>query len=195
MHPWAMPTVPLRTCDLRSGDVTDQSFDNLQAALDWIAQRPRFVEVTGAPTEELSPEEVASLKAAMRPLDSEETEALRALDARRLKEVEAQEAARLAMSKLDEARARQEQAKADPSRPMKIRWTFNAGFSSAEPADTREISEEAKAAVLAWIAEREEWVRDRGQTIGEAVVTVYLGVVPVGRERIVEGGRFVPVMA
>ena len=55
-------------------------------------------------------------------------------------------------------------------------------------------TEEAKAAVRAWVEERMEWVASRGQTIGEAKVTVYPGPVPAKKERVVQG-TFIPVTA
>ncbi len=85
-------------------------------------------------------------------------------------------------------------ASADPNRPMSIRWHFDEGYSIADPFDQREITDVAKRAVEAWIAERNTWVTDRGQMVVEATLTVYPGPVPSGMEmdRIQRGGQFVP---
>jgi hypothetical protein len=53
----------------------------------------------------------------------------------------------------------------------------------------------ARDAVLAWIAERNEWVAARGQTVGECTVKVWPGKMPAKEDERVKEGRFVPVTA
>ena len=83
---------------------------------------------------------------------------------------------------------------ADPNRPMEGHYTYNAELTPTDPADTRPISAEVKTAVLAWVAERNEWVESRNQVVGDAKVTVWPGTIPKGQER-VQRGTFVPVTA
>src|SRR5262249_3108263 len=95
-----------------------------------------------------------------------------------------------------EARAAREAAKkADPNRPMELRFRFDrTELEKTDPLDERPITDEATKAVRAYVAEREEWVKDRGQMIGEAKVTVYPNTLPAGKERVLYGS-FVPVTA
>jgi hypothetical protein len=78
---------------------------------------------------------------------------------------------------------------------MELLYRFNRPeLSKTDPVDERPITDEAKDAVMAWVAERMEWVAGRGQTVGEAKVTVYPAALPAGKERVVTGS-FVPVTA
>ena len=49
--------------------------------------------------------------------------------------------------------------------------------------------------MLAWVAERNEWVEGRGQVVGEAKVTVWPGTLPKPGADRVQGGSFIPVTA
>ena len=51
-------------------------------------------------------------------------------------------------------------AKADPNRPIALRWDIEEGYSVADPYDKREITEAARLAVEGWIAERNTWIAD-----------------------------------
>jgi hypothetical protein len=85
-------------------------------------------------------------------------------------------------------------AKANPDRPMALRWHYAEGLTVADPYDQREITEAARKAVDDWIAERNTWVVDRGMMVLEAQLSVYPGPIPGGNEdeRIQPGGQFIP---
>lgn len=191
-----MTPIDLRVCDLHTGDRTIKSFPSEEAAVAWLKDRPRFQQVLGVAMMDLAPEIDARLRAALRPLDDEEQARLTALEA---------ELAAAARARAEEAARREEaaaaaqraaQAAAPPDRPMEIRYRYDRGLELVDPHDSREITPEAREAVLAFVAEREEWVRDRGQVVGEAKVTVYPGALPpAAKGERVRSGSFVPVTA
>lgn len=191
-----MPHIDLRVCDLHTGDRTVVSFPSEEAALAWLKDRPRFQQVLGVAMMDLAPEIDARLRAALRPLDAEEQARLTALEAElaAAAQAKAEEAARR-----DEAAAaaqRAAQAAAPPDRPMEIRYRYDRDLEVVDANDPRPITPEAREAVLAFVAEREEWVRDRGQVVGEAKVTVYPGALPpAAKGERVKSGSFVPVTA
>jgi hypothetical protein len=79
---------------------------------------------------------------------------------------------------------------------MDVHWRYDTGMKLQDPADPREITAEARDAVMAWIRERDEWVANRGQVVGDAKVTVWPGPIPASDngER-VKRGSFIPVTA
>src|SRR5690606_14798125 len=89
---------------------------------------------------------------------------------------------------------REELANADPNRPLELRYTFRGDITVTTAGDDRAITEAAREAVMAWVAERNEWVESRGQVVGDANLRVYPGPVPEGAQRIVSG-TFIPVTA
>ena len=188
------PKITLRVRDLRSGSLGSVSFETSDEAMAWLRERPKLVDVLGVVGPAISHETDMALRAALRPLDEEERAAedlLRAQDEQRA----------LASAVEQRAAAAQEvagknEAGADPNRPMSLRYRFNAGLSVAEATDPRAITTEAREAALAWIAERESWVHDRGQCVGEASLQVWPGPLPEkARGERVLSGTFVPVTA
>lgn len=183
----------LRVRDLKTGEEGLAAFEDEGEARAWLSARPPFVEVLGMASS-VAPETSKALRAVMRALSPEEQRLVMELD-------QHAERARLSQ-KLEEERRAQAEAAAhaaamrdgDPNRPMDIHWTFDHGMRLADAADPRAITDEARAAVLAWVAERNDWVRDRGQVVGEARLVVFPGPVPSGQERVKEG-RFFPVTA
>ncbi len=188
-----MPKVDLRIRDLRTDEERLIVFEDVARARAWLQARPPFVEGLGI-VSELDRDVSLALRDAMRPFDAEELRVrAKAEEARAAAAVERERAA--AAKRLAENEAHRSAAlTADPKRPMEIKWTYDGGMQLTDPADPRAISEEARQAVLAWIAERCEWVRDRGQIVGEATVIVWPSDVPAGQER-VRSGRFFPVTA
>lgn len=188
-----MAKLELRVRDLRTGGERNVAFESVEAAREWLVQRPPFVEAIGVASE-IDRDLSLTLKGAMRPLDADELSARRERDAAdeaaREKRAREARAADLAAAEAQRSAARE----ADPNRPMQIHWTYDDGMKVAERHDERVITEEARAAVLAWIAERDEWVIGRGQIVGEARLTVWPNAVPAGDERVVQG-TFVPVTA
>ncbi len=178
-----MSKIEFNIRDLKTGDVVCAEFPDLAAAQSWLVERPAFMQVLRLVTT-VAPQTEAQLREAMRPLDDEE----RALM------IEAEQAA---LADRAEALARLQEAKdtapKDPNRPMELRWALSTGLSMNDASDDREITDVARTAVLAWIAERDTWVEDRGQRVAAASVSVWPGPIPGGNEaeRIPPGGTFV----
>lgn len=190
-----MSKVMLRLRDLQTGDGFTKEFLDVDSATTWLAARPRFSECLGVVFEGITREENDRMRAAMRPLDDEERASMQRLDA-----ADAAEKAKRAEERRKEAeaseKAQREAAKgADPNRPMEVEYRFDREeLLKTDKYDERPITQEAVEAVMAWVRERMEWVADRGQTVGQAKVTVYPGDVPKGKDR-ASHGTFIPVTA
>jgi hypothetical protein len=189
-------TIQLRIRNLQSREVGVVSFETEAEAHLWLKERPPFVDVMGMAGQASIPKEVQDrLKGAMRPLDDDEKLAEREIalaaeqdDLAREKEARKKEA--------EEQVKHAEGLKAlDPERLMEVRWRFDTGMAPTDANDARPITDEAKEAVLAWVAERNEWVAGRGQTVGECTVKVWPGKMPAGKSERVQEGRFFPVSA
>lgn len=185
--------VQLKIRDIKTGKAQVAEFESVDDAETWLRERPRFVEVLGPPREgALSQADDARLRQAMRPLDDEERLAQIAQDERdaaAMRKMMEQQQQRMR----DEMEARREEARhADPNRPLAIAWERSKGMRNADPADDRPITNAARTAVLAWVAERDSWVHSRGQYVVSAELAVWPGPIPSGREsdRVHPGGRF-----
>ena len=190
-----MPKLVLKLRDLQSGQGDVKELASVEQAIGWLEARPAMVEVLGVIFEGLPREDNERMKKAMRPLDDAEKAALEALEEAEADERERREEARRAEGEANARAAREAAKKADPNRPMELRYRFDkTELEKTDPLDERAVTEEAKVAVMAYVEERMEWVKDRGQTVGEAKVMVYPGPVPAKAERVV-GGSFVPVTA
>jgi hypothetical protein len=187
-------TIKLRIRNVKTGFAEIIDFETEPDALKWLNERPPFMDVMGAAgVVPVAMDLQARLKAAMRPLTEDERLADRELQLKLDK---------LDLDKQTESRKKdlENQAKhvetmrtGDPDRIMEIQWRFNADMKLTDPADPRAITEDARAAVLAFIAERNEWVARRGQCVGECTVKVWPGKLPAGKDERVSEGRFVPV--
>jgi hypothetical protein len=187
--------ITLKLQDLTKGETSFKEFDDEEAALAFLRARPPMVDVLGVVFDGLSAEQNARLKAAKRPLDPEERAAEERLADAAEQAAEAARALRERETEAARAAHREAMKTADPNRPMEVRYLYNAPLSLTDAMDPRSITDEAREAVLAWVAERNEWVEGRGQIVGEAKVTVWPGPIPKkGAER-VQGGSFIPVTA
>jgi hypothetical protein len=190
-----MSKLTLKLRDLVKGAPSFREFESEDAAIAFLKDRPKLTEVLGVVFEGVTPEQNARLKAAMRPLDDEE----RAAEQRLADAAEqAAEAARAKQAK--EAAAalaahREAMKKADPNRPLEVRYNYATGISKVDAEDPREITEEMNAAVMAWVAERNEWVESRNQVVGEAKLSVWPGPLPKPGADRVQAGSFIPVTA
>lgn len=182
----------LRVRDLETDQTQDIELPDEAAARAWLVARPRMREVLGVPSEGVPIEVSHALKAAMRPLDADEHEAVERLELARKQEMERQALERKLAAERADAEEVKRLATADPNRPMKLRWTYK-GELTVLGGDPRVPNEDVLAAVREWVLERNTWVEGRGQMVGEATIDVYPGPVPKGQERVMEGGRFVPV--
>jgi hypothetical protein len=188
--------IQLRIRNLQTRENSVVAFEAEPEAALWLKQRPRFVEVLGVAGQTAIPMDLQErLRAVLRPLDEDERLAVRALEL----EIEKKDLERQTEARKREIEAAQKHAEAmrtaDPERLMEIHWRFDTGMSLTDPVDPRAITDAAREAVLAWVAERNEWVAGRGQCVGECTVKVWPGKMPAGAEERVKEGRFVPVTA
>jgi hypothetical protein len=187
--------IVLQVRELSDGAPSQQPFDDEDAAIRWLRARPRFKEVIGVANAHLPPAVDARLRAALRPLDEEERKMERELGARRDAETEARAERLMRQQAAESALAAEAARHADPNRLMSVHWTFDGCLRSADAADDRPLTDEVRQAVEAWIAERNEWVRGRGQVVGDARLLVWPGPVPAGASGRVDSGSFIPVTA
>lgn len=186
--------IQLKIRDVRTGEAQVAEFESVGDAETWLRERPRFVEVLGPSRHgAIPPGDEIRLRDAMRPLDEEERQAQAQQDLRNA------EAIRKAMSGQQEHMRREMEARreanrnADPNRPMVVSWERGKGMRNSDPSDDRVVTEAARTAVLAWVAERDTWVHSRGQYVATAQVVVWPGPIPAGTsedERVQAGGQF-----
>jgi hypothetical protein len=185
--------VQLKIRDMRSGKAQIAEFETVEDSLTWLAARPRFTEVLGpASTASIAAADEQRMRDALRPFDEQETAARvgqNQRDAAAIREVMAKEQAR-AQAQMEATI--EHNRNADPNRPMHITWEQGKGCRNADPADERAVSEAARLAVEAWVAERNEWVHPRGKYLVDAQLMVWPGPVPSGDEadRVERGGQF-----
>lgn len=178
---------------MQTGEATTQEFADEEATIAWLKERPPFIDVLGVVFEGLTREQNDRLKSAMRPYDADEKAAEKALVDKRRAEADAARDARAREDAAAQSAHREAQKNLDPNRMMEVRYRYDSGLSLVDRDDPREISEEVRAAVMAWVAERNEWVESRGQIVGEAKVTVYPAALPKPGADRVKHGTFVPV--
>jgi hypothetical protein len=188
--------IQLRIRNLQTHENSVVAFEAEPEAALWLKQRPRFVEVLGVAGQTAIPMDLQErLRAVLRPLDDDERLAVRALEL----EIEKKDLERQTEARKREIEAAQKHAEAmrtaDPDRLMEIHWRFDKDMSLTDPVDPRAVTDAAREAVLAWIAERNEWVAGRGQCVGECTLKVWPGKMPAGAEERVKEGRFTPVSA
>jgi hypothetical protein len=191
----AMSKIMLKLRDLKSGKPSVREFDDEAQTISFLKERPAFTDVLGVVFEGLTPEQNARLRAAMRPLDPTEVAAERALDEAAAKEAETAAELRAKEDEKQRAAHREALKNADPNRTMEVRYLYNAPLALVDGEDPREISAEAREAVAAWVAERNEWVDSRGQIVGEAKITLWPGALPKPNADRVVSGTFIPVTA
>lgn len=187
--------IMLRLENLKTGESSVQEFPDEAATAAWLRERPRFVDVLGVVFEGLSREQNDRLKGAMRPLDEEEKAAEKALLDQKAEQAKAARDKR-AQDDLAAQKAHEDSLeKLDPNRPMEVRYRYDTGIAPADPKEKRTLSDEAVAAVLAWVEERNEWVAARAQVVGEAKITLWPNALPKPNADRIQHGTFVPVTA
>jgi hypothetical protein len=185
--------IMLKLENMNTGEPSLEEFADEESTMAWLRERPRFTDVLGVVFEGLTREQNDRLKATMRPLDAEEKATEKALAEKRKQEAEALAEKRAREDEVAQAAHRAAQKDLTPNRPMEVRYRYDSGLSLTDRDDPREISEEVRAAVMAWVNERNEWVESRGQIVGEAKVTVHPGALPKPGADRVQHGSFVPV--
>lgn len=185
----------LQIRDLKSGTRSPKTFESAEEAKKWLVDRPKYIEVLGVASHQVPPHVNNELRAAVRPLDPEEKLLERQLAAAEDAAAEQRAEERRKKELAEAERHRATLKDADPNRPMDLRYLYNRGIALVEQDDTRTISDEAKEAVSAWIAERNEWVASREQIVGDARIQVWPGPLPAGKTERVISGSFIPVVA
>ena len=139
----------------------EAEFPSTEVALEWLRERPQFMEVLGPVRTELEPEVEAQLRKAMRPLDSTELARRAELDGER-------EVARKAELKAMNDRAIEEANPVSSSLKV-IQWQRGRGlFTEGGEA----IPDDLAAAALEWIRERDRWVHARRQHVSAARLSI-----------------------
>jgi hypothetical protein len=185
----------LRIRDLKTGDTSNKSFDNAAQAKEWLASRPRFMQALGVASHQVPHDVSRELKDAQRPLDDEERALEQSLDEAADRRIAEENEKRSKQALAERERLKKEMAAADPNRAMDVHYHFRGDIGHADPADERPISDDVRAAVLAWVAERNDWLKDRGQVVGDATLQVWPTAIPAGKEERVISGTFIPVTA
>jgi hypothetical protein len=190
-----MSKITLKLRDLGKGDTSFREFDDEAATIAFLKDRPRMTDVLGVVFEGLTPEQNARLKTAMRPLDADEKAAEDELDRKADEAAEVERAKRASEDEAARNAHREALKNADPNRPMELRYHYSGKIELVDQDDPRAVTDEAREAVAAWVAERNEWVEGRGQIVGEAKITVWPGALPKPGADRVQSGTFVPVTA
>jgi hypothetical protein len=191
----AMAKITLKLQDLQGGETSFREFEDEEQTIAFLRERPRFTDVLGVVFEGLTKEQNARLRAAMRPLDEEEKAAETKLATAAKQAAEQAEAARRMEAEQAEAAHRSALQKADPNRLMEVRYRYDTGVAPIDPAEPRTLGEETLAAIMEWVAERNEWMAARGQVVGEAKLSVWPGTLPKPGISRIQAGSFVPVTA
>ncbi len=187
--------ITLKLRELEKGEAMVREFDDEEATLAYLRDRPSMIDVLGVVFEGLTTEQNARLKSAMRPLDEAEKAAEAKIEAAAAKVAEAAREARAKEEEAARVAHREAMKTADPNRSMELKYHYSGRVEMVDPDDQRPVSEEVQQAIAAWIIERNEWVESRGQMVGEAKITVWPGELPKpGAER-VQAGTFIPVTA
>lgn len=189
-----MADFEVKVRNLETGEMLVASMPDADTCCEWLRERPKNIEIVSV-LSETSPVEQVRLKESMRPYDEDEM---------RLKAEYDRKTAAAAMKKYGEelefiesaqAQADKDQGDVDPNSPLSVRYEMNEGLSVVD--DKRALTDAARAACLAWIDERNAWIKDKGQVVGEAHLEVWPNDVPDGDDarRVLEGGRFFPRLA
>lgn len=185
-----MALITLNLRDMKSGQRLLAEFETLDSCIDWLEQRPQFMDVLGTVDESLSAEGEQLLKKALRPYDDEENALIEAARNKRDLELERAREAEHQQQLNRRAELEAQIKNRGPNDAMQVVWRRDGTLLSAEPLDTRPIPGVVREAVEAWVSERDSWVHRRGQRVAEAVLTVWPGDVPAGDDRVQSGGQF-----
>ena len=190
-----MADFEVKVRNLETGEMLVATMPDSDAAIEWLKERPRNMEIVSV-LSEMSPAESHRLKEAMRPYDADEMKLKSEFDRRATKAAMDQYAREMAQMQKLQAAAESEAGDLDPNRPLSVRYDSESGFVVVD--DTRKLTEAAEAACIVWIRERNSWIKSKGQMIGEAHLEVWPNEVPGGEgedKRVLEGGRFFPLLA
>lgn len=174
---------------MKTGETMIATLDSFEDALAFLRERPDFLEVVSV-LSDTSAADRGRLRDAMRPYSDEERALKDEFAAKHDAAVAEQMRKEMQEAQVLADKAMRDAIAADPNRPMAVRWEIDEGYSVADPNDPREINDDVKRAIEAWVAERNTWIADRGQFVGEATVQVYPLDPPEGEARVLQGGQF-----
>ena len=191
-------TIGLRIKKIDTQEHLIAEFDSLEDAKTWVAERPHMIEVLGV----VDPRAVGEaafleLRNAVRPLDDDERELRHQAAEERLAQMRAADIRESAprpvaapqMVSTDPDPDPASLPDAAPNAIMVIRWRKNAPMANI--SDNRPITPAARAAVEAWIAERNQWLHPKRTHVGEAELDVWPGELPEPEnERVEQGARY-----
>jgi len=188
-----MADFEVKVRNLDTGEMLVAGMPDAETCIQWLAERPKNVEIVSV-LSDCSPADSKRMKESMRPYDEDELKLKAKFDKEAMKA-----AAEAYGREMQQMEALQKESKnagdLDPNRPLSVKYEVDEGLTVVD--DERELTEAAKKACLAWIAERNEWVADKDQIVGEAHLEVWPNEVPGDDEgaRVLEGGRFFPRLA
>ena len=187
-----MAEFEVKVRNLKTGETMIASMADAEQCIAWLGERPPFIEILTV-LSDVSPADQRRLKEAMRPYDDEEIALKKKYDQELAEALQKRYAEELALIESD--KKGEVPADADPHRPLAVKYEVDEGLRVVD--DDRELTDAAREACLAWVAERNEWVKGKGQIVGEAHLEVWPAEVPDGDEskRVLEGGRFFPRLA
>lgn len=188
-HNGAVP-IELRIKRIETGELLIAEFESFEDAKTWAAERPDMIEVLGV----VDPKAVGEaafreLQEATRPLDRAETdrrhEAMEA-DLARMREADERESlvaglvGRIEPSAPEPAPDPSSLPDAEPDAVMVIRWQYKVPMANI--SDNRPISPVVRAAVQAWVAERNEWLHPKRAHVGRVELRVRPGEMSTDEE-------------
>ncbi|MFK7984665.1 MAG: hypothetical protein AB8I08_01460 [Sandaracinaceae bacterium] len=186
-----MAEFEVKVRNLKTGETMIASMADSDQCIAWLSERPPFIEILTV-LSDVSPAEQHRLKEAMRPYDDEEQKLKQEYDEKLAAALQEKYAEELAL--IESEGKGDGPANTDPNRPLAVKYDMDDGLIVVD--DDRAITDAAKEACLAWVAERNEWVKDKGQVVGEAHLEVWPADMPEGDDRrVLEGGRFFPRLA
>jgi hypothetical protein len=183
----------IKVLNLDTDETLIATLDSFDDAVRFLQERPPMMEILTV-ISDVSPAEMRKLKEAMRPYDAEEKTVLARRAEMRAEMVRGEQEAEQRRAQEAAEAERLRASSSDPDRPVKVRWTLDEGFSAGDAFDDRPLTDTIKDAVTAWVAERNEWVKSRGQFVAECDVEVWPNEVPQTGDgtRVLRGGSFIP---
>ena len=182
-----MADFEVKVRNLKTGETLVASMADAEQCIAWLEERPPFMEILTV-LSDVSPAESRRMKEAMRPYDAAERALKAKFDAE--KEADLQRRYQDEISRIERGEFDGGDEDADPNRPLAVKYEVDTGFTVVD--DSRPLTDEARAACLAWVQERNAWVEGLGQLVGAAHLEGWPNEVPDGEDRVLEGGRFFP---
>lgn len=189
-----MADFEVKVRNLETGEMLVAGMPDCDTCIEWLRERPQNLEIVSV-LSDTSPADSRRLKEAMRPYDAGELKLKAAFDKKNVQAAMEQYGKEMELIEGLQKDAKADAGDLDPNRPISVRYEVDTGLTVVE--DTRPLTDAAKKACMAWIEERNGWIKDKDQMVGEAHLEVWPNDVPDGDEskRVLEGGQFFPRLA